>query len=270
MTTEQSTNLLEAVGLYASSVKSKQAQGQTQQELVRFVQWHGQERQFDDLSPSEVEGYAEQTLGARSRDEAVERLQSVKKFLSFANKKGLSSRNLSTHIRIPRSRTSKADRDAAERKAVQLTPEGFKRLEEQLASLREQRGPLSVDIRRAAADKDVRENVPLEAAREELGRVESRISEIEDTLEAAVLVDQGAPDRGAEVRLGSKVRLKALVTGRETTYTLVTAIEANPLEGKISDASPVGKAMAGRTAGQEIQVVTPGGKMGYRVVRVVG
>ena len=69
---------------------------------------------------------------------------------------------------------------------VELTREGLVRLQDELEKLKAERGPLAAQIRRAAADKDVRENVPLEAAREQLGHTESRIRTIEGTLTAAV------------------------------------------------------------------------------------
>lgn len=264
------TTLLDAVGLYRSSVKSKKSQVQTQQELVRFAQWQGQHRHFDDLDPSEIEEYAQQTMGSRSREDAVGRLQSVRKFLLFANKNGFSNRNLATHIRITRSKTTKSERDDSTPTITRLTKEGYKILEEQLKNLQQQRPPLAEEIRRAAADKDVRENVPLEAAREELGRVESRISEIEHTLQTSVIMSGDSLESSNVVKIGSKVKLKDIDSGRETTYTLVTAMESNPLSGKISDASPVGKAMQGKMAGEEMDVVTPGGKTRYSVIKVVG
>ena len=78
---------------------------------------------------------------------------------------------------------------------------------------------------------------------------------------------------GAEakvVSVGSRVVLKDVGTGRETKYLVVSAREANPLDSKISDASPVGKALMGRAAGDEIDVETPRGKLRYRIDKVSG
>jgi transcription elongation factor GreA len=109
--------------------------------------------------------------------------------------------------------------------------------------------------------------VPLEAAREQLGLVESRIRQIEDTLKNAVVV-QPSGEKAKTVRVGTKVHLKDLESGRETRYTVVSASEARPLDGKISDVSPVGKALMKRSAGQEIRVETPRGQLKYRIVKL--
>ena len=124
------------------------------------------------------------------------------------------------------------------------------------------------EIQRAAADKDVRENAPLEAAREQLGLVESRIRQIEETLRGAVVVEPSNRAPGQKVAVGSKVALKDLDSGREAKYMVVSASEANPLEGKISDVSPVGKALLTAIPGQHVEVETPRGKQRFRVLAV--
>ena len=107
----------------------------------------------------------------------------------------------------------------------------------------------------------------MEAAREQLGHVESRITEIEETLRSAVVVDP-SQRRGLAVAVGSKVVVKELDSGRETKYTIVSAAEADPLQGKISVVSPVGKVLVTRTTGQEVDVKTPRGNLRYRILEV--
>ena len=150
---------------------------------------------------------------------------------------------------------------------MQLTPEGHATLVAEMERLKGERAPIAAQIRSAAADKDVRENTPLEAAREHLGRVESRITEIESTLKNAVVVD---PSRvvGQSVTVGARVLLRDIGTGRKTKYVVVSAREANPLEGRISDASPVGRALIGKAAGEEVEVKTPRGAQRYRIEEV--
>ena len=108
----------------------------------------------------------------------------------------------------------------------------------------------------------------LEAAREELGHLESRISSIESTLKYAVVIDPNSPHPAKKVRLGARVSVKDLNTGRETSYTLVDRFEAQLSQGKISDVSPLGKALVNRLTGQEIEVDTPRGKTRYRILKV--
>ncbi len=269
MESNENCTLLDALGLYASTPKTKNDHPEAQKQLLRFVSWCGADRAIADIRPSEIGEYGERTVGTGGGAQIVERLQEVKKFLSFAKKKGLIQQNLSQHLRIRKSKARVlASASSSQQNTVELTHEGHVGLVNELDRLKAERVPIASEIRRAAADKDVRENVPLEAAREQLGHVESRIRQIESTLLEAVVVNPARRGENQTVRLGAHVLLKDLDSGRETKYTLVGASEAKPLEGKISDVSPVGKAMLRRSAGHEIEVNTPRGKLRYRIVRV--
>ena len=137
----------------------------------------------------------------------------------------------------------------------------------QLDELKRQRAPLAKEIQKAAADKDVRENAPLEAAREQLGQVESRILEIERTLSKVVIID-GDGVASKMVRLGTVVWLQDSDTGRKSRYTVVSASEANPMDSKISDVSPLGKALLGQRADQVVMAETPRGTMRFRILQI--
>ena len=269
MESTDSVSLGNVVHRYLGNLKSASGYAEAQQELFRFVQWFGRARAVPNLKPFEIKDYAEQIGGSGVTEHATERLREVRKFLSFARKNGLTEQNLAHHLRIPKSgsRTSRSLR-GGERETVELTAKGYSQLSSELEKLKGQRGPIALQIRQAAADKDVRENVPLEAAREQLGYLESRIRQIEETLKRAVIIDSSRPREGQVAKVGSKVALKDLDSERQVEYTVVSATEANPLEGKISDVSPVGKALVGGTAGLEIDVVTPRGSLRYRILRV--
>ena len=114
----------------------------------------------------------------------------------------------------------------------------------------------------------MRENAPLEAAREQLGLVESKIRELEDQLKNAVIMDRSMTRVSRTVKLGMRVSVKELDSGRETSYTLVSQTESNPLNKKISDVSPLGKSLIGMAVGQEVTVDTPRGMLKYRVTKV--
>ena len=268
MESTEPLTLQDALGLYVGGLKKKNDRAEQRQYLMKFVQWCGGDRQISEIKPPEVGEYGERALGATSGVQASEGLQEVRKFLAFAKKKGLTDTNLGLHLRIPKSTLRSRRRAAADGpQPVELTSGGHKQLLDELEKLKAERGPIADEIRRAAADKDVRENVPLEAAREHLGLVESRIAQIENTLKVAVVVDSRAK-KGKAIRTGSQVTLKDLAGGRELKYMLVSALEASPLQGKISDVSPVGKALVNRTTGQEVEVDTPRGKQRYRIMRV--
>ncbi|MCI0438582.1 MAG: transcription elongation factor GreA [Chloroflexi bacterium] len=268
-TSYESITVLQVVSQYVESFKGKQGHEETHRELHRFIQWCGPNKAFAEISPSEVGDYADKMGGTGTSPQAAERLKIVRTFLSYAKKKGIIEQNLAQHVRIRKTRTRSAQPQTQNaRETVELTPEGHAQMLEELRRLIAERPLLAEQIQKAAADKDVRENVPLEAAREQLGMVESRIRSIEVTLENSVVME--ASQRGAShaVKIGMNVCVKDSTSGREMTYKLVSASEANPLEGKISDASPIGKALIGRSEGQEVKVETPRGMTKYKIVKV--
>ena len=263
--------LQEAVGTYVGTLSSNDDYVRLHKELYRFVHWCGPQRSLEDITPPEIGNYAEQQGGTGTSPQAAARLQIIRTFLRYARKKGLITQNLAVHVRVRRSKSRAKDAQAREAKqAIELTPEGHAQLLEELEKLKGGRAPLAVQIRMAAADKDVRENAPLEAAREQLGMVESRIITIEETLKDAVVMKAGSRVGGASVKLGARVSMKDLNTGRGTKYMVVSPSEAKPLDGKISDASPMGKALIGRSKGQEVEVQTPRGKTRYLILSVSG
>ena len=258
-----SLTLMEAVELYVKSLRAKDSN--TQQHLVGFVRWMGgEDRRVNQIQPSEIGEYGEQTMGSGSQ--AVKRLQSVRKFLSFANRKELTEQNLAQHLRIRKGKRSVRNASGDGPKTIVVTREGHQALVDELDQRKSERGLLASEIKRAAADKDVRENAPLEAARERQGLNEARILEIEETLKAARISDSGL--NNSTVGVGTAVLLKDTKTGRETTYTVVSAMEAAPLDGRISDVSPVGRALMSKAAGQDVEVKTPRGETRYRIVKV--
>lgn len=263
----QSITLLEAVGLYVGTLKKEANHQEEERELFRFVRWCGPGKAVPELTPPEIGQYAEQVAG--TSPQAAKRLQTIRGFLSFARKKGLTEKSLAQHIRIRKSKTRLSKNLLQDpQDSVELTADGHAQLRAELERLKAQRAPLAVEIKKAAADKDVRENAPLEAAREQLGHLESRISSIESTLKYAVVIDPTSPHPAKKVRLGARVLVKDLNTGRETSYTLVDRFEAQLSQGKISDVSPLGKALVSRLTGQEIEVDTPRGKTRYRILKV--
>ena len=264
----ESLTVLEAVGVYAGSLRPKDGeQTEAHKQLLRFVSWCGAERRIAEIAPSEIGEYSDQSNGGT---QSAERLQEVKKFLAFASKQGLTEHNLSRHLRIRKARSRAKSSIEDERRAtvIELTPEGHENLVAELEDLKAQRGPIAAQIRSAAADKDVREKRSARScARAPSDRSKVESLEIENTLTAAVVVDPSARKKST-VQVGSRVWLKDLSSGRETQYTIVSASEAKPLEGKVSDESPVGKAVNQRREGDEVQVQTPRGSVKYSILKV--
>ena len=144
-----------------------------------------------------------------------------------------------------------------------LSPEGLARLQAELDGLLAERPEVIKRIATAREHGDLKENAEYHAAREEQGFLEGRIKALEAKLKVAVVV---APtERGAVVGLGSRVRVE--VDGEETEMQVVSSAEANSREGRISSSSPVGAALMGRRVGDEVTIITPGGKIDYRCSR---
>lgn len=122
-------------------------------------------------------------------------------------------------------------------------------------------------MRRAAADKDFRENAPLEVAREQRGQLEGRIKELEEAVKSAIIIDEKQKVT-PKVSIGNRVALRDLVSGEELCYMIVSPREVDPLTGKISNASPIGKAIISRGEGEVVEVITPAGKFRYQIEQI--
>ncbi len=132
------------------------------------------------------------------------------------------------------------------KKVVNLTKAGKAELEKELEELIAQRPAIAERIATARAFGDLSENQEYTDARAEQKTVENRILEIQDTLKNAVLIK---PRRSDKVNIGSTVNIT--MSGKPFTYTVVGPVEANPLEGKISHESPIGKELLGRKVDEE-------------------
>lgn len=130
------------------------------------------------------------------------------------------------------------------KKTINLTPSGKAELENELAELIAQRPAIAERIATARAFGDLSENQEYTDARAEQKTVENRIIEIQDILKNAELIK--TPKKGGSITIGTTVVIS--MGGKEFTYTMVGPVEANPLEGKISHESPIGKALLGRKA----------------------
>lgn len=134
------------------------------------------------------------------------------------------------------------------KKSISLTAEGKKELEEELKELIKGRPAIAEKIATARSFGDLSENEEYSSARNEQKMAESRILEIQEILKNAKLIRGGKKDK---VDLGAIIKLD--MGGNEVEYTLVGPTEANPLEGKISNESPIGKALLGRKAGESFE-----------------
>ena len=147
-----------------------------------------------------------------------------------------------------------------------LTPEGYQKLEEELALLKNVRRPeVAAAIHEAKMDGDVSENAGYEEAKRQQAFLEGRIITIETMLKNAVLIK--ANGQSDTVGLGSRVTVVEDGFDAET-YTIVGSAEANPGDGRISNASPLGKALIGRKEGDTVTFETPGGQVEMKLISI--
>jgi transcription elongation factor GreA len=148
-----------------------------------------------------------------------------------------------------------------------LTPEGRARLEAELMTLREERRPQVVQrLHAAREDSEAWDNPEILEAKNELSFVDGHIQEMERMLAKAGTIQQSiTPD---VVTLGSRVTLHNEEAKEDEVYTIVGSAEAQPSAGRISDRSPVGKAMLGHRVGERVQVQTPAGPLELVITKV--
>ena len=154
-------------------------------------------------------------------------------------------------------------------KEIKLTAEGLKNYENELDELKNvKRKEVSEKIKVALSFGDLSENSEYDEAKNEQAKVEARIAELEAMLKNAKIIDEEeiSPDI---VHLGSKVKVYDEEFKEECVYLIVGTAEASPATGKISDESPIGKALIGSKPGNEISVETPGGIVKLKVIEIV-
>jgi transcription elongation factor GreA len=148
-----------------------------------------------------------------------------------------------------------------------LTPEGLKRLGEELEHLKGvRRAEVAQRLHDAMAEGEVEENPEYEDAKNEQAFVEGRILEIETILANAVLIENKGPSN--EIRLGSKVTISEVGSGEKEHYIIVGSAEADPMNGRISNESPIGKALLGHKVNDVVQVQTPSGAIKVKITHI--
>lgn len=153
-------------------------------------------------------------------------------------------------------------------KPVYITPEGKKKLEEELEHLTTvRRREVAEAIRSAKEEGDLSENSAYDEAKLQQGFLEGRIMQIEGQLRNAVLIEENGKSSDT-IHVGSQVTVLDEEWGEEETYSIVGSAEAEPSEGRISNESPIGKALLGHKVGDMVKAQTPGGVVSFKVVKI--
>ena len=152
---------------------------------------------------------------------------------------------------------------------VVLTRKGADNLREELKKLKSiDRPRIIAAIAEARSHGDLSENAEYDAAKDQQGFIEGRISELESSLAVAEIIDPVQIGREGRVVFGAHVELYDVEEDKSVTYQLVGTLEADLSQGRISVNSPIGKSLLGKNSGDEIEVATPGGKRIYEILGI--
>jgi transcription elongation factor GreA len=149
-----------------------------------------------------------------------------------------------------------------------VTQDGLRKLEEELEYLKtEKRAEVKERLKIARSYGDLSENSEYEAAKDEQGMVESRILLLENRLRSAVLIRDEDKVSGV-VTIGSTVTIREVPKGDKEVYTIVGPAESDPVEGRISNESPIGRGLLGKQKGDKVSVPAPSGEMTFEILKV--
>jgi transcription elongation factor GreA len=151
---------------------------------------------------------------------------------------------------------------------VPMTVEGYKKLEIELHRLKSEERPRIIQqIAEARAHGDLSENAEYHAAKEAQGLNEARVADLEDKLSRADVIDTSKLS-GPTIKFGATVHLEDEDTGDKVRYKIVGELEANVKDGKVSIASPIGRALIGKAQGDSVEVTTPRGSKAYEILKI--
>ena len=286
-----SENLIKAVNLYTNRMRKSRKES-IKSDLSSFIQWlfeclepksYSEDLDMDKINlnliePSFIEQYVQMTNVKHSNFNASKKLTVARDFLGFLHnpdsndeKIKFTDTNLSNHIRNKKGRrtgSSSLKSRLHEEDVIEISQEYHDNLISDLAIRFKEREDVVVDINKAAADKDFRENAPLEAAREKQGLIESQIKTIEETLRKSEIINTKKNSKTNKIaKIGSKVTMLQNSKTR-VKISLVASAEADVSISKISVESPIGLALVGKTENEEVTVSAPSGNVDYKIVKI--
>jgi len=235
--------------------------------IESFLESYGLDQPMQDLQGEDVAAFVRENAPENPGD-----LEGLRAFLAYCSRLAFTSKNLVPYLQLgPTAGGARGGQGAAAElggKAFYVTLDGLRRLEIQLEEERGKRPDIAQKLRDAMADKDFRENAPLDAARDEQAHLEMRIRDLESKLRNAVIIDEET--KAGRANVGSVIKLKNLKTNSEQEFTLVAQNEVDPKSGKISIDSPVGLAVINHIPGDEVTVNAPSGPIPFKIVDVKG
>lgn len=151
------------------------------------------------------------------------------------------------------------------KKLFNLTQDGLNEIKHELKHLLDQRHTVADRIKQARELGDLSENAEYQTAREEQDRLETRIGELEHVVQNVKIIKR--PKDNGQVKLGSIVKLKS-EAGKATQFQVVGTMEADPLDGKLSDESPIGKMLIGKKVGDKVEIKTASENTTYKITSI--
>ena len=275
--------LIKSVNLYTNRMR-KSRKETIKTDLSSFIQWLTislDNKSYDEntnleninlniIEPFFIEQYVKLTNLKHSNQNASKKLTVARDYLNYIHTEGFTESNLGNHIRNKKGRRSGSvslKSKVHEGDIVEISKEYHDSLEKELNVKYKERENVVVDINKAAADKDFRENAPLEAAREKQGLIESQIKTIEETLRKSVIINTKKSNRKNKIaQIGSKVTL--IKENKRTKINLVASPEADVNLSKISLESPLGKAIMGKGENDHVTVSAPAGEIEYTIIKI--
>ena len=275
--------LIKSVNLYTNRMR-KSRKETIKNDLSSFIQWITislENKSYDEnsnleninlniIEPFFIEQYVKITNLKHSNQNASKKLTVARDYLNYIHTEGFTESNLGNHIRNKKGRRSGSvslKSKVHEGDLVEISKEYHDSLEKELNVKYKEREDVVVDINKAAADKDFRENAPLEAAREKQGLIESQIKTIEETLRKSVIFNTKRSNKKNKIaQIGSKVTLEK--ENKRTKINLVASPEADVNLSKISLESPLGKALLGKGENDHVTISAPAGEIKYKIIKV--
>ena len=275
--------LIKSVNLYTNRMR-KSRKETIKNDLSSFIQWLTislENKSYDEnsnleninlniIEPFFIEQYVKITNLKHSNQNSSKKLTVARDYLNYIHTEGFTESNLGNHIRNKKGRRSGSvslKSKVHEGDLVEISKEYHDSLEKELNVKYKEREDVVVDINKAAADKDFRENAPLEAAREKQGLIESQIKTIEETLRKSVIFNTKRSNKKNKIaQIGSKVTLEK--ENKRTKINLVASPEADVNLSKISLESPLGKALLGKGENDHVTISAPAGEIKYKIVKV--
>ena len=275
--------LIKSVNLYTNRMR-KSRKETIKSDLSSFIQWLTislDNKSYDEstnleninlniIEPFFIEQYVKLTNLKHSNQNASKKLTVARDYLNYIHTEGFTESNLGNHIRNKKGRRSGSvslKSKVHEGDIVEISKEYHDSLEKELHVKYKERENVVIDINKAAADKDFRENAPLEAAREKQGLIESQIKTIEETLRKSVIINTKKSNKKNKIaQIGAKVTLEK--ENKRTKINLVASPEADVSLSKISLESPLGKAIMGKGENDDVTVSAPAGEIKYKIVKV--